>query len=196
MSQRGDALERLREAAIEWAAGGRGQVIVDAAATALAADVDSPTLRMLAGAPHVSADEEARELAPQAFRELGLEISERLSPEAYIESARQHAHNFLAGQMSARELTGHLAGFYIAAGCPTDLQTWIGLDDYYDMLRDGTIGGSVAEIDSAVSGAAQDLVHHRESGPVSIGSLFVATAPSPPRRLRDRVAGVLRRHAP
>jgi hypothetical protein len=196
MSQRGDALENLREAAIEWAAGGRGQLIVDAAATALAADVDSPTLRMLAGAPHVSADAEASQLAPQAFRELGLEISERLSPEAYIEAARQQARRFLAGQLSARELTGHLAGFYMAVGYPTDLQTWIGLDDYYDMLRDGVIRGSVLEIDLAVNAAAQDLVHHRKSEPVSIGSLFVAAAPSPTQRLRDRVAGVFRRQAP
>ncbi len=195
MSQRSDALEDLREAAIEWAAGGRGQLIVDAAASALAADVDSPTLRMLAGTPHVSADEEASELAPQAFRELGLEISEQLSPEAHIEAARQQARRFLAGQMSARELTGYLAGFYRAAGYPTDLQTWIGLDDYYDMLRDGVIGGSVSEIDRAVNAAAQDLVNHRKVEPVSIGSLFAA-APSPPQRLRDRVAAIFRRHGP
>lgn len=196
MSQSGDALENLREAAISWAAGGRGQLIVDAAATALAADVDSPTLRMLAGAPHTSADEEASDLAPQAFRELQLDISERLSPEAYLEAARQQARSFLAGEMSARELTGYLAGFYMAAGYPTDLQTWIGLDDYYEMLRDGVIGGSVLEIDSAVDEAAQDLVHHRSSEPVSIGSLFVAAAPNPPQRLRDRFAGIFRRQVP
>lgn len=196
MSQRRDTLENFREAAIAWAAGGRGQMIVDAAATALAADVDSPTLRMLAGAPHTSADDEASELAPQAFRELGLDVSERLSPEAYIEAARQQARSFLAGEMSARELTGYLAGFYMAAGYPSDLQTWIGLDDYYDMLRDGVIGGSVLEIDLAVDAAAQDLVHRRNSEPVSVGSLFVAATPRPPRRLRDRVAGILRRRTP
>jgi hypothetical protein len=42
-------LDSLTEVAIEWAAGGRGQLLVDAAAEALADGLDSPTLRELAG---------------------------------------------------------------------------------------------------------------------------------------------------
>ena len=57
-------LDALAEAGVTWAAGGRGQPLVDAAAEALAAGVDSPTLRVLAGAPRATADEEATELAP------------------------------------------------------------------------------------------------------------------------------------
>ncbi len=62
MTEDSEALARFREEAIEWAVGGRGQEIVDAAAMALAEGLDSPSLRVLAGAPHSTADEEAAEL--------------------------------------------------------------------------------------------------------------------------------------
>lgn len=65
------ALELFTRAAVDWAGGGRGQPLVDAAADALAAGVDSPTLRVLAGAPRAAADEEATELTLLVFEELG-----------------------------------------------------------------------------------------------------------------------------
>jgi hypothetical protein len=55
------------DAAVDWAAGRRAQPLVDAAAQALADGLDSPSLRMLAGAPRASADDEAWDLAPAAF---------------------------------------------------------------------------------------------------------------------------------
>lgn len=44
-------IEQFTEAAVDWAGGGPGHVIVDAAAAALAEGLDSPSLRVLAGAP-------------------------------------------------------------------------------------------------------------------------------------------------
>lgn len=57
MAERSGPLTEFNEAAIEWAAGGRGQGLVDAAAIALAEGLDSKTLRVLAGAPRRFADE-------------------------------------------------------------------------------------------------------------------------------------------
>ena len=184
----------FREAAIAWAAGGRGQPLVDAAAEALAAGLDSPTLRVLAGTPHSSADAEASELAEATFNELGLDIESRLSSAALIEGARQLARRFIAGEMEARELARLLYGLYVGADYPAELNTWSGFDDHYDLVRDGVISGSAEEIDVQVAAAARDLAEGRQSTPVSIGSLFVQS--SPPTRPNRRGSGWFRRRTP
>lgn len=74
--QKGIALLALKEAAIAWATG-YGRPLVDAAADVLAAGVDSPNLRMLAGAAARFADEEAAEYGPATFEELDLDIAEK-----------------------------------------------------------------------------------------------------------------------
>ncbi|MEZ5216368.1 MAG: hypothetical protein R2715_07210 [Ilumatobacteraceae bacterium] len=177
MDEEARSLDAFREAAIAWAAGGRGQPLVDAAAEALAAGLDSPTLRVLAGTPRFSADEEVLELAPVTFAELGLDIETRLSSAAFIEGGRQLARSFLAGDVDARRLTKLLTGLYVEAGYPAELNTWMGLDDYYDMIRDGVVTGSVDAIDAEVADAANDLASGRPRVPVSIGSLFVGPTP-------------------
>ena len=180
MTDQLDSLDVFREAAIAWAAGGRGEPLVHAAAEALVAGLDSPTLRVLAGTPHSFADEEAAQLAPATFAELGLDIEPSLSSAALIEGARQLARSFLAGHVDARQLTRLLAGLYVQADYPAELNTWMGFDDYYDMVRDGVIAGSVDAIDADVADAARDLATGRQRAPVSIGSLFAQ--PPPPSR--------------
>jgi hypothetical protein len=81
-------LNELRQAALAWAAGGRGQPLVDAAAEALALGVDSSTLRVLAGASRAEADEETTELGPSVFEELGLPIEQRFSEAAIVQVSR------------------------------------------------------------------------------------------------------------
>jgi hypothetical protein len=132
-----EVLEAFAEAAVEWAAGGRGQPLVDAAAEALAAGLDSPALRVLAGAPRAAADEETAEVAPLVFEELKITIHERFSAQAVVEGARQRAIRFLNGEGSARTLAGDLWRMYVNAGYPDELRDWSGLDDYYDMLEGG-----------------------------------------------------------
>ena len=148
---------RLWRAAIEWAGGARGQVLVDAAAEALADGLDSPTLRILAGAPRAAADEEAVELAPAVFEELSLQIEQRLSPAAIVEAARLIALDLLAGHWTPREATAALYRMPIASGHPDELADFSGFDDYYDMLRDGIVTGSVATLDEDVMRAARSL---------------------------------------
>ncbi len=76
------ALGQLEHEAVRWAAGGDAAPLVDAAALALAAGLDTPSLRMLAGAPLAAANDEALDLAPRVFSELGLDIHARLSTAA------------------------------------------------------------------------------------------------------------------
>lgn len=71
-SEAREALEALVEAGTLWAATGHGQPLVDAAVVALTAGLDSPSLRVLAGAPKRFADEEASGLAPDVSAELAL----------------------------------------------------------------------------------------------------------------------------
>jgi hypothetical protein len=178
------ALDAFTAAAIDWAAGGRGQPLVDAAANALAAGLASPTLRVLAGASHGSADEEASDLAPTVFTELGLDVRERLSTEAKIEGARQQAARFLSGQGSARELARELGGMYASAGYPEELNTWSGIDDWYDMLEGKVISGDLRDADAAVVDAARALVAGTPTDPITLGSIFVGGRASRRRRLR------------
>jgi hypothetical protein len=175
-----DALAEYREAAIAWAAGGRGQPLVDAAAAALASGLDSPTLRVLAGSARFSAEADATELAAATFAELGLDIEPRLSSAALIDGARQLARSFLAGDVEARQLARLLAGLYVQAGYPAELNTWLGLDDYYDLVRDGVIAGSLVAIDATVAEAARDLAEGRRGEPLQHGSQFVDATPAPP----------------
>lgn len=183
MTENSAALVRFHEEAIEWAVGGRGQGIVDAAAAALAEGLDSPSLRMLAGAPHSTADEEASELAPLAFRELGLDVKPRLSTEAFVDGARQEAQRLLDGVITERELARRLEPFCVLAGYPRELSTWIGLNDYYALIECGEINASPSVLDKDVLAAAEDLVNHREGRPATIASILQASATeSSPRK--------------
>lgn len=158
MTDRLDAtLVRFREAAIDWAAGGRPQPLVDAAALALADGIDSPTLRLLAGTPRASADDEAWELAPAVFEELGLQIPERLSEAAYIAGAVLVAQRFLDGQGSAREVAERLYAMYLSADYPDELADFSRLADMYDMLDTGVISGSIADADRSTLKCVQHL---------------------------------------
>lgn len=155
--------EAFMRAAVDWAAGGRGQPLVDAAADALVAGLDTPTLRVLAGAPHAAADEEATELAPLVFEELGISVHERLSPQAIVDGGRQLARRFLVDGDSPRALAKDLYGMYVAAGYPDELAEWSGFDDWYDMLEGGVIAGRIEDADAAVVDTARALADGRPS---------------------------------
>lgn len=195
MIHRNDALASFTHAAIAWAAGGRGQPLVDAAAEALAAGVDSPTLRMLAGAPHNDADEEATDLAPTVFQELGVDVADRLSPAAIIEGARLDARRLLDGEMSPRALAQALSNRYVMADYPAELQTWMALDDCYDMIDSGVIAGSVADVDADVRLAAQVLADGRAAEPMSVRPRFLSS-PSTRTTIAQRIKGLLRKRTP
>jgi hypothetical protein len=184
VADRDEALDALTRAAIDWAAGGRGQPLVDAAAHALAVGIDSPTLRVLAGASRKTADEEATELAPTVFEELGITVHERLSPEAIVQGARQLAGRFLAENGSPRALARDLWRMSVAAGYTDELAEWSGYDDWYDVLEGGVIAGRVEDADAAVVEAARVLAEGGTPEPVPLNTLF--GRPKQERRFRWR----------
>lgn len=149
--------ERFARAAIEWTGGARGQVLVDAAAQALVDGLDSPTLRILAGSPRAAADEEATEFGPLVFEELGIRIEPRLSQAAIIEAARLMASDLLTGRWTPRGATAALYRMYVASDYASELADFSGFDDWYDMLRDGIVSGSVETVDEAVMQSARTL---------------------------------------
>jgi hypothetical protein len=149
--------ERLTRAAVEWAGGARGQVLVDAAAQALADGLDSPTLRILAGAPRAAADEEALDLAPQVFEELELRVEQRLSPAAIVAAARVIAADLLAGRWTPSEATAALYRMYVASDHANELEDFNRLDDDYHLLRNGVLAASPADIDEDVLRSARTL---------------------------------------
>jgi hypothetical protein len=151
--------ESFVRAATQWAGGARGQVLVDAAAQALVDGLDSPTLRILAGAPRIAVDDEATELGPLVFKELNLRIEPRLSEAAIIAAARLVAADLLAGDGTPREATATLCRMYVASGYVKELADFSGFDDWYDMLRDGIVSGSIAEVDESVMRSAAALAH-------------------------------------
>lgn len=158
MTSSSDARAVFRRAAIEWAAGARGQGLVDAAAQAIAAGVDSPTLRVLAGAPHATAEQEATELAPDVFSELGLDVAERFSADAIIAGAHLVAADVVSGKQTPRAAVRTIYSMYRSAGYPGELAELSGLDDWYDMVDQRVVKGRIEDVDRAVVELAQRLV--------------------------------------
>lgn len=192
-----EALATFKDAALTWAGTGYGKPLVDAAVDALAAGLDSPTLRILAGAPARFADEEATEYGPDTFDELGLDVPEKHSTEAYLELAKLKARRFLAGEGSARGVSIELWQLYQQADYCSELADFSGLDDWYVMLDDGIIEGDTSAVDAAVRESAQRLVDGQPSTGPRLGGAFVGHEPTPPtresvsRRVLRRIRNVL-----
>lgn len=163
-------LSKFNDAAIEWAAGGSGQALVDAAVEALVDDLDSKHLRVLAGAPSRFADEEATEFAPWAFEELGLTVAPRFSREAVIDGARLAARRFLDnGAAQPRALAYEMWAAYSAADYPDELRQWSGIDDEYDCIGNGYSRTDASELDALVREMARELAGARPAEPKSAG---------------------------
>lgn len=177
------ALRRFEETAIEWAGTGYGAPLVDAAVAALMEGLDTPTLRVLAGAPMRFADEESSEHAPSVFEELGLSIQEKHSSDALIALAKLKAQRFLEGVGSARTLSADLWMLYVNSGYQTEIVEFSGIDDWYLMLDDGVIQGHESSVDDAVREAARYLVAGEPGDGSGLRGAFMGgVAPTGPKR--------------
>ena len=158
------AVRRFEQAAIHWAGSGYGKPLVIAAVAALMEGLDTPSLRVLAGASLSSADQEASDIAVEVFRELGLSIAERHSEQSYIDLARLKAQQFLDNNGSARQLASELWNLYKSSNYREELAEFSGLDEWYVMLDDRIVQGDSASVDQAVREAAQELIADQSSG--------------------------------
>lgn len=177
------ALDAFKDAALMWAGTGYGKPLVDAAVDALSAGLDSPTLRVLAGAPARFADEEATEYAPDTFDELGLAVPEKHSEEAYLELAKLRARKFLEGEWSARRLAVELWRLSVNSGYRAELADFSGLYDWYVMLDDRVIQGDSATVDAAVRESAQRLVEGLPGQGSRLGGAFMGHQYEPEKKV-------------
>lgn len=152
------SLRALKDAGTVWAATGHGQPLVDAAVDALVAGMDSPSLRVLAGAPSRFADEEANELAADTFQELGLDLPTKFSEEAHVALARLKSQHFLNGAMTPRQLANELWSIYAACDYSQVLGAVSGLADWYSLIDDGVIPVDETVADAQVGACARELV--------------------------------------
>jgi len=169
------AIRRFEDAAIEWAGTGYGKPLVDAAVAALMEGLDTPSLRVLAGAPARFADEEAGELAVGVFEELGLDIAEKHSEVAYIALAKLTAQRFLVDGGSSRALASDLWKLYYNSNYREELAEFSGLDDWYVMLDDRVIQGDHATVDEAVRESARRLIAGEPSRGSRLGDALMGS---------------------
>ena len=173
-----EALCAYEEAAIEWAATAYGKPLVDAAVVALQDGLDTPALRVLAGAQARFADEEASELAPEVFEELGLNIPEKRSEEAYIALGRLKAECFLTSGTSPRALASEITSLCIDADYPAELMDFYSLNEWYFVIEDGAIDGDTSSLDREVKLAAERLAAGEPSPGRRVGDPYMAEVPS------------------
>jgi hypothetical protein len=126
------------------------------------------------------------ELAPKVFAELGLVIDERMTPLAMLTFAKQEARQFLAFGGQPRVFAETLYRAYVDSGYVAELSDFSGLDDWYNMIDGNVIAGSLDDVDSAVTDAAEALLQgskftrspRRNTEPAD-----VPTSANPKRRL-------------
>ena len=172
MTDENAARGRLFVAAIEWAAGGRGLPLVDACVEALVHGLDTPSLRLLAGATAAGADEEAAAFGPQGFDELDFEIGVRLTTEAIVDGARLAALRYLAHPAQPHALAHELSRAYVAAGYPDVLGAWSGLEDWYDLTDARMLDADIVEVDRAVHAAAIALTERFPTRGIDLTSVL------------------------
>lgn len=116
--------------------------VIDAAVDCLVADVDTPSLRVLAGADPRDSRWVLEPIIEDTVRELGLPELLSVSPQRAALTVM--LRRFKAGQMSGRELVGW-AHVHIGHDGDADCQQFVDLDDAYD-IADYT-GHSLSELD-------------------------------------------------
>lgn len=125
-----DPTARFSDAVSLWrlCAANTGEVI-DAAVACLTADVDSPTLRELAGASPRDSQFELARMIENTLKELGLEQVLTVGTQRGALSAM--IRRFKNGELSARELA-RWAHTYIGHDGDESCQIFVDLDDMYD----------------------------------------------------------------
>lgn len=125
-----EAKSRLADAAAVWRLQrGLVQEVIDAAVDCLIADVDSPSLRLLAGADRLESQWVLQPLVEDTLDELGLGEVRAASPQRAALTVM--LRRFKAGEMSAVELA-RWAHTHIGHDGDIDCQPFVDLDDMYD----------------------------------------------------------------
>ena len=129
--------------------------VVDAATDALAAGLDSQSLRVLAGTLERDATVEVPGLFPRVMAEIGLPFYHRGSPDGQLVAARAMARDLLRGAVSSRELAARMHRVF-GHDAHDLIEPLVSLDDAYDTIVFG--GADEADLDQAMLEAAQRLL--------------------------------------
>ena len=122
-------------AAARWRAdAGPAHAVVDAAVEALVAGVDSPSFVRLAGLTRAEADQEVRDLLPDALAELGFPLLGYDDPGNQVLGAAAIAEEYLLGRLTPRELTEQIHRRY-GHQCDPLIEALSSLDDDYDTME-------------------------------------------------------------
>ncbi len=132
-----------------------GAEVVAWAESALAAGLDSPSLRILAGlaVPHNEFE------VDRYLNAAAMEIELVLPRGVDLMSVRAHqvAEDIVSGTVTARNGARRLYEIARATGLLTDLSVWSGLDDALAMADSGTFG-TVAEVEAEIVVQARRLL--------------------------------------
>lgn len=103
------AARRLLYTAALWSIGAASpQAVVSRACDALVADLDSPSLRILAGLTRAEADHDVPEILPAALAELGLVFYPPGSRSGQQAAARALAAQAVSGSLTPRALAAEI----------------------------------------------------------------------------------------
>lgn len=162
------ALARLQEAAALWSVGpGTAAQVIEAACDCLMAGVDSPTLRILAGASCAKGGEsdELRRWLEDALTELSLTYYPEGSREGEEAAVRLMARRVLAHEIAPRDLTvwAYLHITWDGTPLAAELVTLESAYEYVESVQDAypDAGDTTADIDADVIAEARRLVEAR-----------------------------------
>jgi hypothetical protein len=130
------------------------QVVV-AATDALVADLDSQSLRVLAGTPKPAATIEVPELFPRVMAELGLPFFDRGGAGGRLVSAQAMARGLLTGAVSPRDLVARMHRVF-GHDAHELIEPLVDLDDVYDTLEYAS--DDEADVEQRVVAAARRLL--------------------------------------
>lgn len=129
--------------------------MVDWAVDALVAGWDSLSLEMLAGLDKPPNDFEVDRYVERALAELGVEMPR--GPQLVNLYAVAIAGDILAGTISPYDGAREMFRICVTTNYPDELRSWVGLEDDYELARDG-FSGNVDDIEQKIREAARRLV--------------------------------------
>lgn len=132
-----------------------GSDVVDWAVDALVAGWESPSLEVLAGLDKPPNEFEVDRYVERALSELGVEMPR--GPQVVHLYAVAIAGDILAGTISPYDGAREMFRVCVATNYPDELRAWVGLEDDYELARDG-VYGNVDDIEKKIRDAAQRLV--------------------------------------
>jgi hypothetical protein len=147
---------------------GSGSDVVDWAVDALTSGWDSPALQVLAGLDKPPNEFEVDRYVERMLSELGVEMPRGAQVvNLYVVAI---ARDILAATISPYDGAREMFRVCTATNYPQELRSWVGLEDEYELARDG-VSGDIAETEQRIMEAAHRLVGRAPNVAVTSGTV-------------------------